>query len=213
MNKQEQIQQYMDYGFSEEEAAAQLSLEKEFVITAVEGSPRYMAITGRSFVMSTIRSYPDVTIDFYELLHREGPKRINSVVTIDGLHSGARYLGVDINTLYKLKQHFGYHKKLPYNALNKIAYFTDIQRNEIKERDNGKCVRCSKEATRFFKIDLAALPQISNCAMLCNYCTWRRMSKHLKKDKQVFKGMQYNEFLTWITTNDRYKRASRKSAN
>ena len=213
MNKQDQIQEMMDYGYSESEAAERLSVEKSFVTSATEGNPQYMATTGRDFVLSTVYSYPDKTMDQYELLHRYGAEMINSSMKIVGIRPFAAFAQVDIKTVYKLKVHFGYHKPIPHNALNRIAYFNDKQRENIKTRDKGLCVRCNHEATRFYKIDKRSKVEIDNCAMLCNYCTWYRMSKHTKKNKDVFKNMRHTKFKQWIKLNDPYKPISRKTTD
>ncbi len=213
MNKQDQIQDMIDYGYSEAEAAEQLSVQKELVTLATTENPTFMATTGRVFDENRVLAYSDKRMDMYELLHEYGPKRINSVVKIDGLRGAARYFDVDVSVLFRLKVHFGYHNHIPRNALNKITYFNDEQRDEIKQRDKELCVRCSHEATRFFKIDLKGLVEIGNCAMLCTYCREKRMSKHIKNNKNVFKDMRHTEFITWIKENDPYKPISRKSPN
>jgi hypothetical protein len=214
MNKQDKIEELLDYGFSVEEAAEQLFVSEEFVNLASTGNPTHMDTTGRDFRNTgRVRSMSDVTMDAYELLHKYDYKKINSVLKIDGLRGAARYFDVDVGALFTLKVHFGYHKQIPMNALKHIVYFSDEMRKAIKRRDNEACVRCNHEATMFFKIDIGGYVEIDNCAMLCEHCRSKRMSKHIKNNKNVFKDMRHTEFITWIKENDPYKPISRKSSN
>jgi len=78
----------------------------------------------------------------YELLYKYGPYRINYAYKVYGLIKAANRLGTTASTLYVLKDHFGYDRLLPRNALDRIPYFPEEIRKKIDERDHGMCIRC-----------------------------------------------------------------------
>lgn len=212
LNRQDRIKEYYDYDFTTEEIAEELNLEVWFVEEALKPSPiprteqparsRLRIYNGKKGG----RSHPrDRTILSYELLYKYGPNRLNTYLRKYGLHPAARVMGIPWQWLYTLKVYFGYHNKLPVDALDRITYFSEEIRRQVDERDKRTCIRCSVATTsdtiRYHKINHPGAMAANNCATLCSKCRSRALNYYHGK-QSIFKGIDFKGFCNWISNND-----------
>jgi len=215
MNRQDRIKEYYDYNFTTEEIAEELGVEVWFVEEALKSSPiprteqparsRLRIYNGKKGG----RSHPrDRTIPSYELLYKYGPNRLNTYLKKYGLHPAGRVLGIPWQWLYTLKVYFGYHNKLPHDALDRITYFSEDLRRQVDDRDNRVCIRCGVATTpdtiRYHKINHPAPMTANNCTTLCNKCRIRAYKYYAGK-QSIFKGYGIEEFREWVVENDSVK--------
>jgi len=215
LNRQDRIREYREYDFTTEEIADELNVEVWFVEEALKPSTiprteqpaksRLRIYNGKGGG----RSHPrDVTIHSYELLYKYGPNRLNTYMKKYGLLPAGRVLNIPWQWLYSLKIHFGYHNKLPQDALDRITYFSEKLRREVDERDNHICIRCGTATTadtiRYHKISHPAPMTADNCATLCDKCRIRSYKYYADK-QSIFKGYGVVDFSDWIVENDPVK--------
>ena len=212
MNRQDRIKEYYDYGFKTEEIAEELAVEEWFVEEALKPSPiprteqpaksRLRIYNGKKGG----RSHPrDVTIPSFEFLYKHGPNRINTYLKKYGLVPAGRVLGIPWQWLYTLKIHFGYHNKLPQDALDRITYFSENLRQQVNDRDKRACIRCGTATTldtiRYHKINHPASMTADNCVTLCEKCRIRAYKYYAAK-QSIFKGFGVEDFQRWVAEND-----------
>jgi len=215
MNRQDRIKEYYDYNFTTEEIAEELGIEVWFVEEALKPSPiprteqparsRLRIYNGKKGG----RSHPrDRTIPSYELLYKYGPNRLNTYMKKYGLVPAGRVLNIPWQRLYTLKVYFGYHNKLPGDAISRITYFSEEIRRQVDERDKRVCIRCgvatTTEAIRYHKINHPGSMEVDNCATLCDKCRIRAYKYYAVK-QSIFKGYGVEDFRVWVVENDPVK--------
>lgn len=200
MNNQIKIKQYDDYGFTPEEISKELDLNLWFIELALEPSklPRTYKANLRGYKAKAHPTNHNIAI--YELLFKHGPKKINRFWKKYGIQEAAKQLNTTLGILYALKQHFGYHQRIPKNALDIIKYWPEQLRREVDKRDDRKCVRCiagksrnlrkyvlKEHEIRYFKIDVHGKLDIPNCATLCRWCysNWALITRGLRAFKNI----------------------------
>jgi hypothetical protein len=204
MNRQILIKEYADYGFTVPEICTELNLEDWFVISALhEDPPCRTEVPAKSISKIYFPQYAhatDRTIDFYELLYKHGPRKINRYWKAYGLTPSAQVLRCDSKTLFALKIHFGYERPLPGNAMDLCLYFPEEIRRQVDGRDHRACVRCHKHVSdrdiRYHKISHPGPVDVYNCATLCKRCRSRYVNPYVLKNRKLFKDMRFGEFLS-----------------
>jgi len=215
LNRQDRIKEYHEYDFTTEEIVEELNLEVWFVEEALKPSSvprteqparsRLRIYKGKGGG----RSHPrDRTIPSYELLYKYGPNRLNTYLKKYGLVPAGRVLGIPWQWLYTLKVYFGYHNKLPRDALDRITYFSEEIRRQVDDRDKRVCIRCGSATTtdsiRYHKINHPAPMTADNCATLCDKCRIRAYKYYAGK-QSIFKGYGVEGFREWVVENDPLK--------
>jgi len=206
MNRQVLIKEYADYGFTEEEIAKELNIDLLLVNSALMTYPPLRTETPAKSISA--RYYPqyahatDKTIEFYELLHKHGPRKLNRYIKVFGFEAAAYVLKCEPRPLFALKMHYGYHRPLPGNAEELSLYFPEEVRRQVDGRDNRTCVRCSKQASdtdiRYHKISHPGPVDADNCATLCKRCRSRHVNPMVVKNRKMFKAMRFEGFLEWL---------------
>jgi len=147
----------------------------------------------------------DRTIQSYELLYKYGPNRLNTYMKKYGLVPAGRVMGIPWQWLYTLKVYFGYHNKLPQDALDRITYFSEGLRRQVDGRDKRVCIRCGVTTTtdtiRYHKINHPGLMKADNCATLCDKCRIRAYKYYAAK-QSIFKGYGVEDYRVWVVEND-----------
>lgn len=145
----------------------------------------------------------------YELLYANKPRRLNKMIKKMGTIITAKILNCTRNDIIALKYHFGYHERIPGNALEKICYFSTDLRRKIDKRDNRTCVRCHRKINddkiRYHKISHPGPMTVDNCATLCLNCRSTKILKEYDRDIHQFEDMRFGEFLKWIEEKVPYK--------
>ncbi len=206
MNRQDLIKEYADYGLTVPEICDELNLEAWFVNSALEEYPLLRTETPAKSISK--RYYPqyahatDKTIEFYELIHKHGSRKINRYWRVYGLSAAAQVLDCDPQTLFALKMHYGYHRPLPGIAMELALYFPKEVRTQVDVRDHRTCVRCHKKVSdvdiRYHKISHPGPVDVDNCATLCKRCRSRHVNPNVVKNRKLFKDMRFEGFLKWI---------------
>lgn len=147
MNKQDLVLEYTDYGFTQKEISKKLDMDLNMVMSALEENELdFYAAKSRIRVHNGNRGgsvhMKDKNVRIFELLYAHGPTKINYKIRKLGMSKASRELNTTLGILYGLKDHFGYHRPLPLDALYRIPYFPCEIRLKINERDLGACIRC-----------------------------------------------------------------------
>jgi len=148
MNRQVLIKEYADYGFTEEEIAKELNIDLLLVNSALMTSPPVRTEIPAKNISK--RYYPqyahatDKSIEFYEILHEHGPRKLNRYIKVYGFEAAAYVLKCEPRPLFALKMHYGYHRPLPGNAEELSLYFPEEVRREVDERDKRTCLATFK---------------------------------------------------------------------
>jgi len=206
MNRQILIKEYADYGFTVEEICKELNLWPELVKSALEPSPPVRTeIPAKSISRRYFPQYAhatDKSIEFYELLYKYGPRKLNRWLKVYGQTDCAEYINCDPSVLFSLKIHFGYHRSIPGNALELCTYFPEEVRRQVDERDHRICVRCHRHVSnrdiRYHKISHPGPVEPDNCATLCRKCRSTQINRRVIVNRKDFKTMRFDEFCKWI---------------
>lgn len=195
MNKQDLILEYIEYGFSQEDIAKKLDTTLILVKSALSPNNSKIQAPAKSRIWRTCVHRDNRTIRLYELLYKYGPTRINYLIRKRGVALAALELNVTMAELCTLKVHFGYHRPLPLDAINRSPYFSDIVRKKIYERDRGHCVRCNgvKNVWYYHKIYHPGPNDLDNAATMCRAC-FIRINRYYKQKKSMFKNLNTNQF-------------------
>lgn len=218
MNIQDRIKEMNEYGFTQEEIAKELNIAEVMVKSALladipsvndKRADSYQRIHKNSIV----RHYAiDKEMLMYEILYEHGYAKLNKYLKTYDTTATAVLLNVPHQAVYSLKRYFGYHEKIPPDAIERITYWSNDLRAEAKELYDSTCIRCDKKldtnTIRFHKINHPGPMNMDNCAVMCNYCR-KRMISHIKTDYTVFHGMDNTQFKQWITENDAFVHRNR----
>ena len=176
-NRQEIINNYKEYGYTDEEISSELEIPVALVKEATTKKRRFVAEKFSNYgANSVIRPY-------FELLFEHGPKKINEVFKEHGFSKEAEILGVghDTDILLKLKIHYGYLKPIPHYALITTQYVPEAMRVDIDARDGKRCQICGKPTTekniRYHKIRRNGRVTLDNVITLCSLCRSYRRSR------------------------------------
>lgn len=218
MNRQDLIKQYHEYGLKPEEISEELGIPSFLVKSALVKPKRPITEKKAKTLRYSRPRYDkeratDRTWNLYEILYKHGPRRINKVLAKTGFDLAAEILECEKKDLIALKLHFGYHKPLPGDAMQKITYFSEKLRRKVDNRDNRTCIRCGKKIDkkniRYHKIYHPGPMKVDNCATLCLYCRSFRILKHYDAYPDMFDDMSFKEFKEWIHKNDPFHHRNR----
>ena len=215
MNRQNLIKEYDSYGFTAEQITEELNIPLILVKSALMVYPKptteikAKSLRYQSHIYDK-RQATDRDRPMYELLYRTKPRRLNRMIKKTGAIITAKMLKCKRNDIVALKYHFGYHERIPGDALNKICYFSTKLRREVDERDHRTCVRCgraiSDDKIRYHKISHPGSMTVDNCATLCLNCRSTKILKEYDKDIKQFDGMGFEGFIEWIEEKVPYKK-------
>jgi hypothetical protein len=198
-NRQEIINNYKEYGYTDEEISSELEIPVALVKEATTKKRRFVAERFSNYgANSVIRPY-------FELLFEHGPKKINEVFKEHGFVKAAKILGVghDTDILLKLKIHYNYLKPIPHDALITTQYVPEALRVDIDARDGKICQICGKPTTensiRYHKIRRYGRVTVDNVITLCNQCRSYRRSRG------------YSQRLNYTKFKEKYERAPKKT--
>lgn len=207
INRQNLIKEYSNYGFTAEQISEELDIPLYLVESALMVYPKTTteikakSLRYKSHIYDKTQA-TDRDRSMYELLYRVKPRKLNKIIKKMGTIKAAQILGCTRNDIIALKYHFGYHERIPGNALERICYFSTDLRRKVDERDNRTCVRCHRkiddDKIRYHKISHPGPMTVDNCATLCLNCRATKILKEYDKDIHQFDGMRFEEFKEWV---------------
>jgi len=219
VNRQELVEEYKDYGYSNAEIAEMLDIDIFLVRDALvkpkrlNSEKRAKGIGGLYKNKSAKHFATDRERESFELLYKYGPLELNKMINRWGVTATAVFVHVRPVILRILKDYFASRHPLPGTALEMISYFSNDLRREVDNRDNRVCQRCNrpqdKKTIRYHKIAHPGLCTVDNCITLCTYCRNTRILPRYYEDRHMFDGMDYEAMHTWIQENDPFIQRNR----
>lgn len=138
---------------------------------------------GKMFDIYSYKRAEDKTVPFLELLlsfNKAEIKRFNRRLRKWGNVDLAEYYRVKISIIRAIKQFFGYYTdEIPLDYHDKIHYLPFLGREEVKKRDEMRCIRCERKRDdyKFFKIKHPGPNIADNYALICDICRKNLMAK------------------------------------